>query len=146
MSATTPATSRRMGRTRAIVGVIFIIVVVLVSLYLLTQPHSRVSTPTPTVTNIQIASGTGASGTQNFSPPSLKVKIGFNNTVAWTNSDNTDHSVTFTSAPSGVSVASLTDPGLNAGETFVRTLTVPGTYQYHCTFHTWMTATITVVS
>ena len=142
-----------MGRTLAIVGVVVVIVVAIAGVYLFTQPSSRSSnssqgtSTSPQTTKILIASGTGNSGTLNFNPASLKVKIGVNNKITWANNDNTNHSVTFTSAHSGVSLTSLTDPdNLNAGEVFTRTLTVPGTYQYHCTFHTWMQATITVTA
>ncbi len=94
------------------------------------------------VVNVVIPSGTGASGHLSFNPGSITVVIGVNNTVIWTNDDSASHTVTSSSAPAG---AQRFDSGnLNANATFTVTLTVPGTYQYHCSYHSWMTGTITV--
>ncbi len=138
-----------MGRNIAIVVVVVIIVAV-AGYYLAAGMGSGTGTTTsqsPSQTNIGIASGTGASTSLNFSPVSVKVVVGVNNTINWVNSDSVAHTVTFTSAPSGVSVSSLTDPNnLAPGGSYSVTLTTPGTYQYHCTIHSWMQATITVVA
>ncbi len=34
---------------------------------------------------------------------------------------------------------------MKAGDTYMFTFTVPGTYQYSCQYHSWMTGTVTVV-
>jgi plastocyanin len=145
MSAqTTP--SKGMGRTIAIVLVVVVVIIAVLGYYLLSGMGSGNTTTSPLKSNIGIPSGTNSNSSLNFSPSSIKVVIGVNNTITWTNNDNAAHTITFTSAPSGVSTSSLTDPNnLNAGGTYSVTLTAPGTYQYHCTIHSWMQGTITVL-
>jgi plastocyanin len=93
------------------------------------------------VVDVSIPKGTGASSSLNFSPGNVTLVVGVNNTVMWTN-DDTLHTVTSTSVPAGA--ASFDDASLNPGSTFIVTLTVPGTYQYHCSIHSWMRGTIVV--
>jgi len=94
------------------------------------------------VVDVSIPSGTGASSSSNFSPNLVTLVIGVNNTVVWTNNDNVIHTVTSNSVPAGAEA--FNDGSLNPGQTFIVTLTVPGTYQYHCSIHSWMRATIVV--
>jgi plastocyanin len=98
------------------------------------------------VVDVSIPNGTGASSTSglNFSPDNVTVVIGVNNTVMWTNADITLHTVTSSSVPGGAQ--SFNDASLSPGSTFIVTFTVPGTYQYHCSIHSWMHGTITVKS
>lgn len=95
---------------------------------------------------VSIPNGTGSSQSLNFSPSTITVVLGKNNTIVFTNSDVALHTVTFTSAPPGVSLASISDNNLPAGSTFTVVLKAAGTYQYHCTIHTWMTGTVIVKS
>jgi plastocyanin len=75
---------------------------------------------------------------QNFaySPATVTVKVG--STVTWTNQDQDQHTVTamnngpFHSAP------------LNTGESYRYTFTAPGHFDYLCTIHPFMTATVVV--
>ena len=53
------------------------------------------------------------------------------------------HNVDFSSGPSGATLPSAS-PNLVKGSTFQVTLTTAGTYDYHCDYHSWMVATITV--
>lgn len=80
-----------------------------------------------------------------YSPDTAIVIVGKNNTVFWTNNDAADHTVTSTTVPAG---AQTFDSGLMSpsGGTFQVTLTVPGTYVYHCTLHNWMWGKIIVVA
>jgi plastocyanin len=96
--------------------------------------------------SISIPKGAGQpSGAPGYSPDKITLVVGVNNTVTWTNNDNgIPHTVTSTSVPTGAS--SFDSGNMNAGATFKYTFTVPGTYQYHCTYHSWMTGTITVVA
>ena len=70
-----------------------------------------------------------------FNPSSLTVPV--NTSVTWTNMDASAHTVT-------------SDTGLfNSGDlvnhgSFTYKFTIAGTYAYHCSIHTYMTATITV--
>jgi plastocyanin len=63
--------------------------------------------------------------------------------VTWTNNDSSHHTVTSSTVPTGAK--SFNSGDIAPGGTFTYTFTVPGTYQYGCTYHTWMTGTITVV-
>lgn len=96
--------------------------------------------------------GGGANNAPGYSPDSVTVVIGVNNTVTWTNDDSVDHTVTSVSVPAGATAfdSGLLSPGAGMpwqtpkGENFTQTFTVPGTYQYHCTQHAWMTGTVVV--
>jgi plastocyanin len=52
--------------------------------------------------------------------------------------------VTSTSVPTGAN--SFDSGNLVQGATFRMTFTVPGTYQYKCSYHFWMQGTVVVVS
>jgi amicyanin len=76
---------------------------------------------------------------QNFTyqPANMQVRAG--TTVTWTNQDNVPHSVTFKNG--------MKDSGLlSQGQSFSYTFNTPGTYQYYCTVHPYMVATVTVIS
>jgi len=91
--------------------------------------------------------GVGVTSSLNFAPSKITVKVGVNNTITWTNKDGADHTVTFSAVPTGVQAVSLSNPDMGSGESFTITLTVAGTYHYHCSFHPgWMQGTIVVVS
>jgi len=93
---------------------------------------------------VQISISNGASNSANgpgYSPDSITLIIGSNNTVSWTNNDSVHHTVTTTSAPSS---ASFSSGNMNPGATYTCTFTVPGTYKYYCVYHAWMTGTILV--
>lgn len=71
-----------------------------------------------------------------FKPPSLTVHAGTR--VTWANHDATAHTAT---ADQG----SFDTGTLNTGKSKTIDFKRPGTYRYHCAFHAFMTATITVV-
>jgi len=74
-----------------------------------------------------------------YSPDNIVVVIGVNNTVVWTNNDNMPHTVTSTSG--------VFDSGyMPQGQTFTYTFTSPGTYNYFCSYHSWMKGSVTVLS
>jgi plastocyanin len=90
-------------------------------------------------------SGVSVEHNLNFQPSSITLVVGKNNTVTWTNKDGADHTVTFLTGPTGVNLASISDADVGFGQTFTITLTVAGTYTYHCGFHPlWMRGTIVV--
>lgn len=71
-----------------------------------------------------------------FSPASIKVASGA--TVTWTNSDGTNHNVTFDGAvlpPSG---------NFDAGTKAMAMPTAAGVYTYKCTLHAGMNGSVTV--
>ncbi len=72
-----------------------------------------------------------------YQPANIQVRVG--TTVTWTNQDNVPHSVTF---KNGIKDSGL----LSQGQSFSYTFNTPGTYQYYCTVHPYMVATVIVVS
>ena len=95
--------------------------------------------------------GTGGPGanevwmqSSTFSPPSRTVSAGAQ--VTFTNKENLQHNVTSNTIPAAATAFSSAN--LNLDGTFAVTLTVPGTYNYHCTLHgtptTGMRGTIVV--
>ena len=82
----------------------------------------------------------GTKTTYGYSPDSITVVIGTNNTVYWTNDDASIH--TATSDNTGV----FDTGNIVEGASVQFTFTVPGTYTYHCSYHAWMQGTIVVKS
>lgn len=70
-----------------------------------------------------------------FAPATLTVPVG--TTITWTNDDQDAHTV---SASGGA----FRSAALNHGDTFRFTFTRPGRYDYLCTIHPFMTATVVV--
>jgi plastocyanin len=70
-----------------------------------------------------------------FSPAIVTIKTG--TTVIWTNRDQDSHTV---SAMSGA----FHSPTLNTGQSYQYTFTRPGRFDYLCTIHPFMTATVVV--
>jgi plastocyanin len=104
---------------------------------------STTSTPTATATQAVTASaGAPVSSAKvairnyMFMPMNVSVKAGAK--VTFTNFDSTAH--TATSIDSGFDTTTL-----RPGQSRTVTLSKPGTYAYHCLFHAFMTAHITVV-
>jgi|GEM_PF-2040458 len=90
----------------------------------------------------QVASAAGQAVTIAnfaFSPAAVTVPVGA--TVTWTNQDPGSHTTT--------SDTGLWDSGglnFNTGVSFSRTFNTPGTFGYHCSFHSFMTGAITVLA
>jgi plastocyanin/cytochrome c oxidase assembly factor CtaG len=74
-----------------------------------------------------------------YSPQNITVVVGVNSTVTWVSRSIAYDTVT---ARDG-SFASGTIP---PGGTFSFTFRTPGTYQYYCLYHPWMTGTVTVLA
>jgi plastocyanin len=74
-----------------------------------------------------------------FAPAQLTVRVG--DSITWTNTDTAPHDVTTTSAP--VTIHSST---VATGKTWTYMFMVPGTYQYICSIHPDMHATVTVIA
>ncbi len=70
-----------------------------------------------------------------FNPPTLTVSVGTK--VTWTNQDTVGHTVTANDGSFGSQT-------INPGQTFSQTFSTAGTFNYHCTIHPTMTATIVV--
>jgi plastocyanin len=73
-----------------------------------------------------------------YSPQNLTVILGVNGTVTWLSHSLSYDTVT---ANGGAFASGVLAPG----NSFSFTFSAPGTYQYHCLFHPWMTGTVTVL-
>ncbi len=88
--------------------------------------------------SVTIAPGSGSNqSSTGFTPSTITVVIGVNNTVVWTNDDTVPHTVTSYDG-------SFSSGNLNPGNTYQFTFTTPGNYSYHCSYHTWMEGTVIV--
>lgn len=88
---------------------------------------------TPSTVNVVINS-------YSFTPSSITVVIGVNNTVTWTNQQTgVVHTVT-----SNTGIFSSSE--LSSGQSFTYTFSAPGTYAYHCKIHTYMQGTVVVLA
>jgi plastocyanin len=115
------------------------------------SPSSPSSPSGPTsVAGVQVImpNGVNLNHALNFEPSAIVLVIGVNNSVTWMNQDTTDHTVTFTVVPSGVTASSLSASDVPPGTSFGPVMfTVAGTYNYHCQFHPgWMRGVIIVKS
>ncbi len=81
-------------------------------------------------------------GAPSFSPDTITVVIGVNNTVTWMNNDTSTHTVTPNNPPG----MEWTDSSGNLffGFRYSYTFTVPGIYGYICSYHSFMVGEITV--
>jgi len=95
---------------------------------------------------IIIPNGVNLNHALDFTPSTVVLVIGVNNSVTWVNQDTTDHTATFTVVPAGVTPSSVSASDVPPGTSFGPvTFTVAGTYDYHCQFHPgWMRGTIIV--
>ncbi len=89
--------------------------------------------------DITIVQGAGNQNNgQFYAPASFPVKAG--TAVTWVNHDGTTHTVTSKGS-------SLFDSGnIPTGGTYSYPFSQPGTYEYYCTLHPWMTGTVVVTS
>jgi len=95
-----------------------------------TMPIKGAPTPAPVTAKVEIKDNV-------FSPQQLAIKPG--DTVVWTNTGKSNHTVT------GVGAVLLWDSGnLAPGQQFKRTFDQPGVYQYHCSIHPGMSGAIIV--
>ena len=95
-------------------------------------------TASPTAASGQDAPvATNAVAIQNFAFSLAIVTVKVGTTVTWTNRDQDAHTAT---AMSG----GFHSPTLNTGQSYQYTFTTPGRFEYLCTIHPFMTATVVV--
>jgi plastocyanin len=120
------------GRLLAGTFILFATLAFLVSCQKMADPNLNTTgtggTITPGANEVYIESSA-------FNPETITVAA--NTTITWTNKDAITHTVT-----SNTGVFSSGTLAKNA--TFSFKFTTPGTYPYHCTIHTAMTATVIV--
>ena len=106
-----------------------------------TNPAPTACSPS-TCVNVTIEQGAHVGGL-GYSPDTITVVAGVNATVVWTNKDTAVHTVT--SIPGDpANFSSSESPGLSPGGTYKNTFTKPGTYVYHCIYHTFMVGIVIV--
>jgi plastocyanin len=93
---------------------------------------------TPTTTHISIVPNASTLTNTAFSPDTVTVVIGVNNTVSWTNNDNVIHTVV------GDSFGALNTGNISPGASATFTFGTAGTYPYHCSIHPGMVGTVVV--
>ena len=98
----------------------------------------------PGIPTVAAASGTvtmplgvGSDTSLTYSPATVVVIIGQNNTVNFVNKDTAPHTVT---ADDG----SFDSGNIAVGANWTYTFTTPGTFHYHCSYHNWMHGTVIV--
>jgi plastocyanin len=106
-----------------------------------TSPSSANNAVTSTASTSTASTSTASQNSiaiQNyaFSPSALTIQKGAN--VTWKNDDSVQHTVVSDSP-------AFSSPLLNTGDTYTFQFNSTGTYPYHCSIHTYMKGTITVV-
>jgi plastocyanin len=98
------------------------------------------------ITTVQVSmpagAGNGPNSAPGFTPDTITVVIGVNNTVEWTNNDSPSHHNVASAAGNGT----IQSPDMAPGATFTYTFSTPGTYNIVCTYHQWMTSVVIVKS
>lgn len=127
-----------------IISIIVAIIIIAAGIYFYSYSNSPSNPPetpnnTPSTSATETTSGTNTISIEGFafSPKTLTIKAG--TTVTWTNKDSASHTVT-----SDESKRELNSPNLGNGASYSHTFNTPGTYNYHCTLHPMMKATIIV--
>ncbi len=94
----------------------------------------RAATPSASIAQVAIVN-------YSFSPSTLTVKTG--TTVRWVNMDSVQHTVSFGTHGNETGVESSL---LGHMGSFSYTFTKPGTYEYHCDPHPYMTGSVVVTA
>jgi amicyanin len=104
-----------------------------------TMPGMEMPAPAASTTNADTPApqgGTAVSITDfKFNPVTLTIPVG--TTVTWTNKDEEPHTI---AAKDG----SFKSPGMDTNGTYSYTFTTPGSYDYICGIHPFMTGTVVV--
>ncbi len=74
---------------------------------------------------------------ENFSFVPQVIRISLGESVTWSNNDGSPHAIAFKSGEPGSDT-------LFPGKTYTRTFNRPGTYEYFCSIHTYMTGRVEV--
>lgn len=125
----------------SVVPVIFLIAIIVASgywVYAYYYANGAPQVPQGQILQASILNGAGGSqSSPGFSPTTILVVIGVNNTVTWTNYDSSPHTVTDVNG-------GFTSPTLNMGDKYTYTFNTAGTFNIKCIFHSWMHGSIIV--
>jgi len=102
-----------------------------------TQSATGQGSPTQGGNPDQNGGQTDAVAIRNFAFAPAMVTVPVGTTITWTNDDQDAHTVSATGG-------AFRSAALNNGDTFRFTFTKPGRYDYICTIHPFMTATVVV--
>jgi plastocyanin len=130
-----PLGRRGLGAVSATLSVV--LVATLVLYYAGTIADIASSTRPSTNTPVVYISETPVSW--QYSPQSITVVMGENNTVTWVS-----HSVSYETVTSMNGTPFSSGP-IAPGHTFTHTFTQPGVYRYQCTYHPWMVGYVKVI-
>lgn len=121
------------------------ILIIIASAALVTLPaFAQVSEVSVNVTGGSEASQSCVSAKNCYDPDIVTIQP--KTTVWWTNIDSTAHTVT-SGEPSGSDTGKIFDSGeIGPGATYSFIFMSPGSYNYFCTIHPWMTGQIIVGS
>ncbi len=140
-----PGVKESVAMSRKMIGFGAFVIVILAGL-VLAVPAARAASSV--VVSIPNGSGSGPSAGPSFTPENITVVIGVNNTVVWTNNDTagtgTSHTVVPKGQPSGGNWPTAGSGNISPGATYPFTFTVPGVYDYYCSYHAWMVGSVTV--
>ena len=141
---------------RKLIALIIIIVIVVIAAVALTRktntpnPYSSTNSPQSTTgtqnkapsnqNNINQPSAVGSVDIKNMAFTPSQITIAKGGTVTWTNNDTTAHTVTDDLSNVGGPASGTIDPGKTYSFTFNKT----GSFQYHCSIHSYMRGTIVV--
>ena len=126
--------------------VVVILVVVGVGIYILTRPAATTNNGIPvSIFDGKPTCSPGTPANCGFTPSTLTVKMGVNNTVTWTNNGGQAHTVNSNQTANG-SLPSFSSNGINANAQYTFTFPQAGTYHYYCAYHTWMQAVVVVAA
>jgi plastocyanin len=150
-------TSKKGGAGSKALGAVVIILALIIPLGIaaevavpnLEAPYLKSTTSTSSVASITpvtviipagVSSPNGGPNHLDFAPENITVVIGVNNTITWKNMDAVDHTSTANSGE--------WDSGdIPSGQSFTVTLTDPGVFAYHCSFHpAWMKGFVIVLA
>ncbi len=82
----------------------------------------------------------GSKTTFGYTPDTITIVIGKNNTIVWINDDASIHTATSDTTGAGA----FTSGDITAGSSAQITFTTAGTFTYHCVYHPWMQGTVIV--
>ncbi len=125
-----PAKPKRSGRKLIIPALSILMIVVLVTYFAITG-FVIVTAKTPQSPNLSVIFIEESPVTWQYTPQTIHVIIGVNNTVDWES-----HSFTYDTVTSSMGLFSSST--LGPGDSFTYTFTQPGTYGYYCQYHLWM--------
>ncbi len=154
------------ARTLTATGPIIIVIIVIAAAFLgyyqivyypTVAPTSTSTTIVPpTKINVTVTIPTGAQDDGHptsfyFQPDAIRVVAGYNSTVIWRNNDSTVHTVTAavpSPDPRFEAFGPTSQPwnNIEPGDEVNFTFTIPGTYNYSCSYHIWMKGEVIVVA